>query len=71
MQLGPQEDWGYLIGLERHPTSVSLKAFLNFQILSTIFKCLDSDDDGKLSFEDISNSLKKYFGGNEESFQIS
>ena len=71
VQFGPQEDWGYLIGRERHPTSISLKAFLNFQIVSTIFQCLDSDDDGKLSFEDISNSLKKYFGGNEESFQIS
>ena len=34
------------------------------------FQCLDKDADGKLSFEDISNSLKKYFGGNEENFQM-
>ena len=52
-----------LIRLSFQPIRGALLKFTNFQ-------CLDKDADGKLSFEDISNSLKKYFGGNEENFQM-
>lgn len=37
--------------------------------ISNLFKCLDKDGDGKLSYEDISNSLNKYFGGNELTYR--
>ena len=58
-----------LIRIFLFEVNCDLRILMIFNYLNLIFQCIDLDNDGKLSFQDVSVTLSKHLGGSPDIYR--